>query len=39
MAAMEEMKAFVAEIALDIAKDVGLQDKNLETIPQQLRKL
>ena len=33
MAAMEEMKAFVAEVALDIAKDVGLQDKNLEMIP------
>ena len=33
MAAMEEMKAFVAEITLDIAKDVGLQDKNLEMIP------
>ena len=33
MAAMEEMKAFVEGVALDIAKDVGLQDKNLETIP------
>ena len=33
MVVMEEMKAFVEEVALDIAKDVGLQDKNLETIP------
>lgn len=32
MAAMEEMKAFVAEIALDIAKYMGLQDQNLEMI-------
>ena len=33
IAAMEEMKTFVAKVALDIAKDVRLQDKNLETIP------
>ena len=33
MAVMEETKAFVAKVALDIAKDVGSQDKNLETIP------